>query len=121
MINILIVSSDPLRASAISMALQGQNLDIHHLGSRECLVEYCRINDVQLIIFLSLSPYFASMNVVEQLSRQLVQLPKIYVVAHSQSSSTILALLECGVDQYMTFPLNLYRLRSKVYSLFNVN
>ena len=31
-----------------------------------------------------------------------------------QAEQTVLSLLECGVDQYLTFPVSLARLRSKV-------
>ena len=35
-------------------------------------------------------------------------------IAWHQSDETVLSLIECGVDQYMTFPLNPARLRSKI-------
>lgn len=42
--------------------------------------------------------------------------PEIYVVSWQHNEHTVLSLIECGVDQYMTFPLNLRRLRVKVAS-----
>ena len=43
----------------------------------------------------------------------------VYVVAWQHSEQTVLSLLENGVDQYMTFPVNLQRLRGKVADELN--
>ena len=40
--------------------------------------------------------------------------PLVYVVAWQQAEQSVLSLLECGVDQYLTFPVSLQRLRTKV-------
>ena len=39
--------------------------------------------------------------------------PPIYVVSWQQAENVVLSLLECGVDQYMTFPICMSRLRMK--------
>ena len=39
--------------------------------------------------------------------------PLFYVVSWLQSEQAVLSLLECGVDQYMAFPLSLQRLRGQ--------
>jgi DNA-binding response OmpR family regulator len=41
------------------------------------------------------------------------------VIAWQQAEQTVLSLLEEGVDQYMTFPICVNRLRSKILSLLN--
>ena len=45
--------------------------------------------------------------------------PLFYVVSWLQSEQAVLSLLECGVDQYMAFPLSLQRLRGKVSNDLN--
>ena len=45
--------------------------------------------------------------------------PVVYVVAWQHSEQTVLSLLENGADQYMTFPVNLQRLRGKVADELN--
>ncbi|MFI3317531.1 MAG: response regulator [Rikenellaceae bacterium] len=117
MTHLLLVSNDPLRAKVISMALQADQVDVQCIDTSECIINHCQAHHTDLVIFLTLSPYFSSMNIIEQLKRQLDYMPRVYAISHSHSQATILSLLECGVDQYMTFPLNLYRLRDKVYSL----
>ena len=45
--------------------------------------------------------------------------PLVYVVAWQQAEQSVLSLLECGVDQYLTFPVSLQRLRMKVANDLN--
>ncbi len=119
-LNLLIASHNNLRAQTIKITLESPAVNIQIVDSTDCLIEACRTHHIDLIIFLVISPYFTSMNIIEHLKQHLSQPPKTYVIAHSHSQKTILTLLECGVTQYMTFPLNLYRLRNKVFSLLEV-
>ncbi len=117
MIHLLIVSHNSLCSKAIALVLQSPQVEIQRIDSSACIIEACRQRRIDLIIFLTLTPYFTAMNIIEEMASELNYRPTIYVISHSHSQTTILMLLECGVDQYMTFPLNLYRLREKVYSL----
>lgn len=116
MTHLLIISQNGLISKTISTTLQGEEVEIHTVDSSQCIIEACRHQHIDLLIFLTLSPYFSSMNIVEYIRREVNYRPKVYVIANSLSQATILSLLECGVDQYLTFPINLYRLREKVYS-----
>ena len=49
-----------------------------------------------------------------ELRRGAVCRPHIYVISWQLGEQTVLGLLECGIDQYMTFPLNLRRLCMKL-------
>ncbi|MFI3263772.1 MAG: response regulator [Rikenellaceae bacterium] len=118
MTHILIVSHNTLISKTIATTLQSHSITIHYADSTQCLISLCRKHHIELILFLSLSPYFSSMNIVDYLRQEIKYMPKVYVISHSHSQTTILMLLECGVDQYLTFPLNLYRLRDKVLSQF---
>ncbi len=120
--NLIIVSADKLNAETLRLALESPHINIECFDTTECLLDFCCLHSVELIIFLSVTPYFTSMNIVEHLRREMCgSVPTIFVVSHSHSHSTILTLLECGVAQYMTFPLNLHRLRSKVHNLLIEN
>ncbi|MFI3285766.1 MAG: hypothetical protein R3Y08_03850 [Rikenellaceae bacterium] len=113
--HLLIVSNDPLQRAIVSMTLESQEHHIVAINTSQCVVEACRAHSIDTIIFLTLSPYFTSMNIVDELSRMLSNPPSIYVITQSHSAAVVLMLLECGVDQYLTFPLNLYRLRRKIF------
>ncbi len=41
---------------------------------------------------------------------------KLYVISWQHGENTVMGLLECGVSQYMTFPLNIDRLIVKIAS-----
>ncbi len=45
--------------------------------------------------------------------------PRIFFVAWQHSEHAVLSVLDGGVDQYMTFPVNLQRLRLKVAECLN--
>ncbi len=114
---ILLISPDNLARRVVSLALESPLVDVVFFEPSQCLFKYCMNNRVDLLLFLSTSPYFASMNIVGFLRDSCEKLPPIYVIASSHKPSAVLSLLECGVSQYMTFPINLSRLRRKVNSL----
>ncbi len=116
MLKILIVASDETLAYTLEMIIRAPEIEVYHICCDECIIEKCQLHHFELVIFTDIAPYFTSMNIVEHLRRTLRVVPKIYVVANSHSEGTILTLLECGVDQYITIPLNIYRLREKVHT-----
>ena len=65
-----------------------------------------------MVIILDIKPFINGEELTSKL-RQKRGKPLIYVVAWQQSEQTVLSLLECGVDQYMTFPICMSRLRGK--------
>lgn len=62
---------------------------------------------------------FQSGEVVRFLRPEGLKRPAVYVISWQQAEQTVLSLLESGVDQYMTFPLSLHRLRVKVANELN--
>ncbi|MFI3332265.1 MAG: hypothetical protein SNI51_03995 [Rikenellaceae bacterium] len=121
MTHLLIVSPNSLQANVVSLALQHDNVEITLIDNTQCIIKRCQDIGADMIIFLTLSPYFTSMNIVDELRASLKRLPAIYVISNSHSASVVLTLLECGVNQYLTFPLNLYRLRDKVYGELKID
>mgnify|MGYP003305991794 FL=1 len=74
-----------------------------------------------LIILLDTAPLRNGCDIVARLRR--VHQEKttlrgdmaIYVVTWQQSEECVLSLLDSGIDQYLTFPISIERLRHKVY------
>lgn len=79
----------------------------------------CRRVLFDLILVLDVSSFLAGRNPVERVRPQGLRRPLIYVVTWQQAEQTVLSLLECGVDQYLTFPVSLARLRGKVSDELN--
>ena len=81
-------------------------------SSIEQLLSAYGTHAADMVIILDIKPFINGEELTSKL-RQKRGKPLIYVVAWQQSEQTVLSLLECGVDQYMTFPICMSRLRGK--------
>lgn len=111
---ILILSQDVLLAELVCASLEGIGAEIR---LAEDLAAFERLTErlvFDLVIALHVWPFCCGAEVLRRLRPERLPRPAVYVVAWQQSEQTVLGLLECGVDQYLTFPLNLMRLRGKV-------
>ena len=114
---ILIVSDDPFLRDMVRFALGGLDAEVRSVS------EACEIRRVSrsvlfdVVIVLTVSP-FACCDCFDR-RRNGLRRPVFYVVAWQHSEQTVLSLLENGADQYMTFPVNLQRLRGKVADELN--
>ena len=79
----------------------------------------CRRVLFDLVIVLHVAPFLCGRDVVRGVRPAGLRRPLFYVVSWLQSEQAVLSLLECGVDQYMAFPLSLQRLRGKVSNDLN--
>ena len=111
---ILILSQDDLLAEVVQASLEGIDAEIRRA---EDLAAFERLTGRQvfdLVIALHVWPFCCGAEILQRLRPERLPRPAIYVVSWQQSEQTVLGLLEYGVDQYMTFPLNPMRLRGKV-------
>lgn len=111
---ILIVSDDDFLRNLVRLSLTDMQAEVrcaHGAGEMELL---CGRVLFDLVIVLQVSPFLGGREMVRGVRPAGLNRPLFYVVSWQHSEQTVLNLLECGVDQYMTFPLNLQRLRSKV-------
>ena len=65
-----------------------------------------------IVIILDIKPFINGEELTSKLRHKRGK-PLIYVVSWQQSEQMVLSLLESGVDQYMTFPICMSRLRGK--------
>ncbi len=114
---ILIVSDDPFLRDMVRFALGGLDVEVRS-ASESCEVrQLSRSVLFDLVIVLTVSPYSCCDCIGRR--RKGLRRPIVYVVAWQHSEQAVLSLLENGVDQYMTFPVNLQRLRGKVADELN--
>lgn len=66
------------------------------------------------MIILSIRPFMNGSGLIADIRQRDKRRPPIYVVSWQQAENVVLSLLECGVDQYFTFPICMGRLRNKV-------
>lgn len=111
---LLIVAPDPFAREVIRLALIGLEADVRCAADCRQMQRLCRRIRFDLIIVLQASLFLCGGNPVRELRPAGLRRPVLYVLSWQQSEQTVLSLLEAGVDQYMTFPVSLQRLRRKV-------
>ena len=109
---IIIYSQHLLSAELVAAIIGYANEDIIQCSSIEQTEELCRKIDADLVIILTSSPMLGGRNIIKQL-RGSRHRPEIYVISWRHSEQAVLSLLECGIDQYMTFPICMGRLKAK--------
>ncbi|WP_418992116.1 response regulator [Alistipes sp.] len=111
---ILIVSDDAFLRDLVRLSLLDIEAEVRCASDGQQMQRLCRKVLFDLVIVLRVAPFLCGDNPVRDLRPQGLRRPSFYVVSWQQSEQTVLSLLECGVDQYMTFPVSLQRLRRKV-------
>lgn len=118
MYRILIVSDDIFMRDVVRLSLSGLRAEVRSASDAAEMERMCRRILFDVVIVLHVAPFLCGRDVVREVPAGLRR-PLFYVVSWQQSEQTVLSLLECGVDQYMTFPLSLQRLRAKVANDLN--
>ncbi len=111
---ILIVSDDEFARELIRLTLAGLHAEVRCSCCGEAMERLCARVLFDLVIVLRTAPFFCGRETIGRLRPEGLRRPTIYVISWQQAERTVLSLLECGVDQYLTFPLSLQRLRAKV-------
>lgn len=111
---ILIVSDDPFSGELIRAALDGLRAEVRCVADMSAMKRMCRHTAFDLVVVSGAGGLMASARPLAALRSGGLQRPLVYVVSWLQSEQTVLGLLEEGVDQYLTFPVSLRRLRAKV-------
>lgn len=111
---ILILSLDPIRTELVRATLSGLDVELRVATSKEAFRRLTEQLVYDLVIVLDAAPFFSGRALFRRVRPRPLRRPKIYVISWQQAEQTVVGLLESGVDQYMTFPLNPVRLRAKV-------
>ncbi len=114
MYRILIVSDDLFLREMIRLTLSGLNAEVRCVETGDALWRLTHRVVFDLVVLLGSKPFLCRDDAVRRLRPEGLRRPLIYVLTWQQSEQTVLGLLECGADQYFTFPINLQRLRVKV-------
>ena len=111
---ILIVSDEEFLRDLMRFTLADMPVEIRCARGLTEMRHHCRRGVFDLVIVLRVAPFLCGDDPVRELRPRGLRRPVFYVVTWQQAEHTVLSLLECGVDQYLTFPLSLGRLRAKV-------
>ena len=111
---ILIVAEDGFACELIRLSLSGLGADIYCAADGSRMRQLCRRITFDLLLVLQATLFLCGGNPVREVRPAGLRRPVVYVLSWQQSEQTVLGLLEAGVDQYLTFPVSLQRLRRKV-------
>ncbi len=111
---VLIVGSDFLLREMTASLLADIAVEIRTAGEIAEVENECRSGAFDLVIMLDLSPFFDGSKPVALLRPAGLRRPELFVFSWQHSEDVVLSLLECGVSQYITFPLNTRRIRRKI-------
>lgn len=116
---ILIVSDEEFMRDVIRLSLADMHAEVRCASGMPEMQRMARRMLFDLVVVVGTSPFFSGPDVVRILRPACLRRPLVYVVAWQQAEQTVLSLLECGVDQYMTLPVSLQRLRAKIANALN--
>lgn len=110
---IVIYSPCSLLAGVMTEIVGGVASRVVCCQSIEQTVATCQREEPDLVIILSIKPFLNGSRLIAEIRQRDKRRPPIYVVSWQQAENVVLSLLECGVDQYFTFPICIGRLRNK--------
>lgn len=110
---IVIYSPCSLLAGVMSEIVGGVASRVVCCQSIEQTITTCQREEPDLVIILSIKPFLNGSGLIAEIRQRDKRRPPIYVVSWQQAENVVLSLLECGVDQYFTFPICIGRLRNK--------
>ena len=110
---IVIYSPTSPLATLIAQIIEDSSTQIICCTQPHQIIPLCRHEQPSLLIILAIAPLFEGSELITNLRTSLRYRLPIYVISWQQSEHIVLSLLECGIDQYMTFPIGMSRLRYK--------
>lgn len=116
---ILIVSDDAFLCDLVRLSLADLEAEVHCAADVAGMCEQCRRMLFDLVIVLAAGLFLGGEEPLRTVRPAGLRRPAVYVLAWQQAERTVLSLLEAGVNQYMTFPVSLDRLRHKVADELN--
>ncbi|MCH5331727.1 MAG: response regulator transcription factor [Alistipes sp.] len=114
--NVLIIGERGALRDMICCAVERAGVCAECAGDVSAVEADCRRGVYDCVLVLGVSGFIDGRISVERLRPRGVRRPQIYVLSWHHSERAVLSLLECGVNQYITFPIDLRRLCRKVAS-----
>ena len=110
---IIIGCNEPALLNILSLALSQQGVEIDIARSHRELVRRCHSESYALIITRFVKPLLRDDSLALGGARG-ASLPPIFVLSHTHNQRIVVHLLERGVSQFLSLPISLARLSSKV-------
>ncbi len=115
--SIIIFSQHSDLTTLFAQVIDRRRERIIHCSTKAQIIEACQREMPALVIILGITPFIDGSHLIRHIRPEGSRLPLIYVVSWQHSEHAILSLLESGVNQYMTFPICMARLKSKISAI----
>ena len=116
---VLIVGRDVLLRDMMASLLVDMPMEVHIVSSVADVEKRCWAGYYDLVVMLDLSHFFDGSAPIALLRPSGLSFPKFFVISWQHSERNVMGLLECGVTQYLTLPVNIRRLRRKICESLN--
>ena len=116
---VLVVGSDVMLREMAAAILADMPVEVRVVEAVEVAASECRQGCFDLVVMTDLAPFFNGSEPVKMLRPDFLHRPELVVFAWQHSEYAVLSLLECGVTQYVTFPLNVRRVRRKMCDILH--
>lgn len=117
--SILIVGEDLLLREMTAALVADLAVAIRTADKIDEVEEEYRQARFDLIILLDTYPFFNGSKHIARLRPDGLRRPELFVFSWQHSEQVVLSLLERGITQYITFPINIRRLRRKIRDVLN--
>lgn len=117
---IVIYSHRSASAALVAEIVGCEATNVICCSSPDQMIATCIHKQPDLVIILAIKPFIDGSELIKRIRLSDKRNPPIYVIAWQQSEQIVLSLLECSVDQYMTFPICMSRLRGKSHTQLNI-
>ena len=114
---IAVISSDKMLERTVVLALECAatgRVEVVAAGGRATEGSLPDVTDCDTVVVIGAGGFASGRLSARRLRGAGVRRPQIFVVSWQHNEQTVMGLIECGVDQYMTFPLSLRRLCVKL-------
>lgn len=116
---VLVVGSDMLLREMISSFLVDLPMEVRTAESIGIFEQECRAGVFDLVVMTELAPFFDGSDPSTILRRAGLRRPDLLVISWQHSEWAVLSLLESRVTQYVTFPINIRRVRRKICEILS--
>lgn len=111
--SVVVYSQSGALRALVKGLLAGAELKIKEVASREKLFALCRATKFNLLITDDVMMFMNGSEAMDRI-RYEGTLPQIFILSHNLSEDCVMALLEMGINQFISLPLLPERLRNKV-------
>lgn len=118
---VLIVGNDVLLCELVASLLADIAVEVITARTIVPFARESRQGMFDLVIMVDMSAFFDGSSPTTTLRPTGLSRPQLFVLSWQHSESSVLSLLECGVSQYITFPINLRRVKRKISESLGVD